>query len=280
MLSETFHSATIRDYYCDRQARAAMFLHTIGVKAIILEEQLGSDDVSISETEYGSHSAIPSAHVSGLPPIAGDSASLKDRDSFTLSFSDATGLVDEAEMRRRLLQSESLRAMRRNILEKKALTVFKRGRNHKLRLIEILVQHESQRETFVVWKSKMNTLKKVEIDQQTQVEFLPHQYIRGEGDVRMGNFPRRFRHHKQGSSLNSANSVSSDSIASGGVDISSFHNHGPSVFNLDNSFNSNSSTASIHNQLLLADMSINPLLHVKRHDSDSSLSSKSSLVAS
>lgn len=204
MMNEDYRSAAIRSHYHDRRSQAYSFLQTIASKALVLQETRISlstqpltldtsifTDSSISLSTMTdefrmSGSPFPSVHLSGLPPVTDDlmtnttvtSRAASNHDSLR---SDITGLNDEAETRQRIIQQERLRSIRRKILEKNSIAVYKRGRNHKMRLIDIIVQHEKKKETYIMWKSKMNTLKKVEIDHHTQVEILPHQLLHDEG---------------------------------------------------------------------------------------------------
>jgi hypothetical protein len=215
MMNEDYRSAAMRSHYRDRRSQAFAFLQTIASKALVLQEQrqhLSLDQSIFTDSSLSlstmtdefrtSGSPMPSVHLSGLPPVdelattTTTSRAASNHDSLR---SDITGLNEEAESRQRIIQQERLRAIRRKILEKNAISVYKRGRNHKMRLIDIIVQHEKKKETYIMWKSKMNTLKKVEIDHNTHVEVLPHETLHEEGFEHngppiQGHSPAQSRH--------------------------------------------------------------------------------------
>lgn len=130
LTSNHFNSSTIRHHYHNRRQQALAFLLTIGSKALVIENQ--------KQMDYQS----------------------------TIIFQ---GLNDEAELKMKMINQEKIRQLKIKIMEKVSLRVWKRGRNNKLRLIDIIVQPEGKKGTFIEWKSKLNYIKRFRIDNITHI---------------------------------------------------------------------------------------------------------------
>jgi hypothetical protein len=79
------------------------------------------------------------------------------------------GINEEAEIRKEIVSQERVRSIRRNILEKIPLVVWKKARNGEIRLIRLVIRNEGRKSTWLEWVSKMNYMKKFEIDEETVV---------------------------------------------------------------------------------------------------------------
>lgn len=174
-----FNSSTLRGHYSNPRQQAWSFLMTIGAKALVIEEQM---------YQYEQNQLHNSANVSPTPSMDESSGTDTNIDRVSMnststlsvqrySIERQRGINEEAEFRQKMLQQERIRSIRRRILEKGTLLVYKRGRNQKMRLIEITIVHEKKKETYIVWKSKLNRLKKVDIDHTTHVQILKNNEV-------------------------------------------------------------------------------------------------------
>lgn len=79
------------------------------------------------------------------------------------------GINDEAEIRAQMVNEERIRSIRRRIMSKSALQVLKRGRDEKLRTVDIVLHQDRKKGTFLSWRSKLNYAKKFDITSGTIV---------------------------------------------------------------------------------------------------------------
>lgn len=84
---------------------------------------------------------------------------------------DHDGINDEAEIRARMVNEERMRSIRRRIMSKIALSVLKRGRDEKIRTVDIVLHHD-KKSTYLSWRSKLNYSKRFEIPSGTIVSKL------------------------------------------------------------------------------------------------------------
>jgi hypothetical protein len=85
---------------------------------------------------------------------------------------DHEGINDEAEIRARMVNEERIRSIRRKIMSKIALSVLKRGRDEKVRTVDIVLHHDKNKSTYLTWRSKLNYSKRFEIPSGTIVSKL------------------------------------------------------------------------------------------------------------
>lgn len=85
---------------------------------------------------------------------------------------DHGGINDEAEIRARMVNEERVRSIRRRIMSKVALSVLKRGRDEKIRTVDIVLHQDKKKGTYLSWRSKLNYSKRFEIPQGTIVSKL------------------------------------------------------------------------------------------------------------
>ncbi|RYH06538.1 hypothetical protein EON65_42730 [archaeon] len=91
----------------------------------------------------------------------------EDRD--TLEDVKLSGIVEEAHVRKQLVSQERIRSIRRNLIEKVPLVVYKRARNNTIRPIQITIVCLNKKQTYLEWRSKLNYLKKFEVDENTHI---------------------------------------------------------------------------------------------------------------
>jgi hypothetical protein len=82
------------------------------------------------------------------------------------------GINDEAEIRAKMVNEERVRSIRRRIMSKVALSVLKKGRDEKLRTVDIILHQDMKKGTHVSWRSKLNYSKRFEIPHGTIVSKL------------------------------------------------------------------------------------------------------------
>lgn len=82
------------------------------------------------------------------------------------------GINDEAEIRAKMVNEERVRSIRRRIMSKVALSVLKRGRDEKIRTVDIILHQDKKKGTYLSWRSKLNYSKRFEIPQGTIVSKL------------------------------------------------------------------------------------------------------------
>lgn len=186
LLTENFNSLTIRGHYFNVQEQAVAFLMTIGAKALVLEEQKALHILSLDNNSMISNQDDSATPLTGVDDSAGgwessDNSSAKHL-SLPIPQLDHKGINDEAEMRHQMINDEKIRSIKRKIMSKTLLNVWKRGRNNQIRLIGMTLYHDKRKGTYIMWRSKMNYTKKFEISantevsrvvQETPVELLP-----------------------------------------------------------------------------------------------------------
>jgi hypothetical protein len=79
------------------------------------------------------------------------------------------GINDEAQLRVHMVKEERIRSIRRKIMSKASLLVLKRGRDEKVRAVDVILHHDRKKGTHLSWKSKLNYVKKFEIPSTTVV---------------------------------------------------------------------------------------------------------------
>lgn len=117
----------VRWHYCSARQQALSFLLTIGAKALVMTEAVD------------------------LQPTSNKLA----------------GINEEAQMRKVIVSQERVRSLRRNIVEKVPLRVWKQARNGEIRPIEVVVKSEGRKHTFLEWRSKLNYQKRFEVEEET-----------------------------------------------------------------------------------------------------------------
>lgn len=96
---------------------------------------------------------------------------------------DHDNINNEAELRKRIVTDERIRSIRRRILGRSTLCVFKRGRNEKVRSIDIIFHHDRQKGAYISWRSKLNYSKKFEVSASTIVSRIAVDEIRYHGTL-------------------------------------------------------------------------------------------------
>ena len=115
------------------------------------------------------HYSSARAQASSFLLTIGAKALVLTEDHDHLEDSKLSGILEEANMRKQLVSQERIRSIRRNIVEKVPLVVYKRARNNTIRPIQITVICLNKKNTFLEWKSKLNYVKKFEVDEHTHV---------------------------------------------------------------------------------------------------------------
>lgn len=129
MFTESFNSPMVRWHYSSTRQQALSFLQTIGAKALMMTE---THDTAVESVKLD-------------------------------------GFNEEANLRKHIVSQERIRSIRRNISESIPLIVQKRARNGEVRPIGLLVRNEGKKATFIEWRSKMNYLKRFEVDEETVI---------------------------------------------------------------------------------------------------------------
>ncbi len=92
------------------------------------------------------------------------------------------GINEEAQIRKVIVSQERIRSIRRNIVEKVPLLVWKWARNGVTRPIEIIVKSAGKRYTVLEWRSKLNYAKRFEVHDDTLINRKIQDNV-SEGDI-------------------------------------------------------------------------------------------------
>lgn len=115
------------------------------------------------------HYSSARAQASSFLLTVGAKALVITEDNDTLQDIKLSGIIEEAQARKHLVSQERIRSIRRNIIEKVPLIVFKIARNNTIRPIQVTIVCLNKRHTYLEWKSKLNYVKKFEVDEHTHI---------------------------------------------------------------------------------------------------------------
>jgi hypothetical protein len=133
LLTDNYNSPIIRSYYSDRRKQAYAYLMTVGAKALVLEEQKSQGKLIIYKN----------------------------------------GINEEAEMRKKMIEQEKVRSVKRKLFEQEGLYLIKYSRKKKLRLIKIVIQHSQDNITNLLWFSTYRYIKRFLVDTNIRITLLP-----------------------------------------------------------------------------------------------------------
>jgi hypothetical protein len=83
------------------------------------------------------------------------------------------GINEEAEMRKKMIEQEKVRSVKRKLFEQEGLYLIKYSRKKKLRLIKIVIQHSQDNITNLLWFSTYGYIKRFLADTSIRITLLP-----------------------------------------------------------------------------------------------------------
>lgn len=133
LLTDNYNSPIIRSYYSDRRKQAYAYLMTVGAKALVLEEQKSQEKLNKCRS----------------------------------------GINEEAEMRKKMIEQEKVRSVKRKLFEREGLYFIKYSRKKKLRLVKIVIEHSQDNITHLLWFSSYRYIKRFLVESNIRISLLP-----------------------------------------------------------------------------------------------------------